>query len=131
LALYWSPGYIITKYDVHAPLWMIPVTITTYTFGVFFHFVSDAQKDATLRVKKGLITEGVWSLSRNVNYFGELLIYGSFSSLAMHWFPLLVLFGFVAGYWYSRMAEKDKSLSRYKEFAQYKKNTALFIPKLF
>ncbi len=39
------------------------------------------QKHTQLKAKPGLITDGLFSLSRNINYFGELLIYGAFMAL--------------------------------------------------
>ena len=77
-----------------------------------------------------LITDGLWSLSRNPNYLGELCIYLGFSLLPMHWAPLCGLALIVGGVWVPNMRRKDKSLSRYPEFAQYKSNTKLIIPYL-
>jgi steroid 5-alpha reductase family enzyme len=100
-----------------------------YAFGVFFHFASDMQKHISLQLRPGrLITTGLWSRCRNPNYFGELLIYLGFGLLAMHWAPVLVILLFLVIVWFPNMRKKDRSLSRYAEFAAYKKRTNLFIP---
>ncbi len=40
--------------------------------GVFFHFAGDVQKHTALQAKRGhLVTDGLWSLSRNINIFGS------------------------------------------------------------
>jgi steroid 5-alpha reductase family enzyme len=85
-----------------------------------------------MRLNRGhLLTEGLWSKVRNPNYFGELLIYAGFSSLAMHPVPLVALALMVAFVWMPNMRRKDASLSRYPEFAGYRARTRLFIPGVF
>jgi protein-S-isoprenylcysteine O-methyltransferase Ste14 len=96
---------------------------------VFLHFVSDMQKHLSLELRPGtLITEGLWGIVRNPNYLGELLIYLGFGLLALHWAPLLVIVLFVAAVWVPNMKRKDRSLSRYPEFAAYEARTKLWIP---
>ena len=139
LSLYWiAPWMIISDTRIlpmnfisttnTIPAWYLGLSITLYTFGVFFHFASDMQKHITLSLRKGLITEGLWARTRNPNYFGELLIYLGFSMLAMDWIPLLALGAFVLFFWLPNMIRKDKSLSRYPEFAEYKKRSGMIIP---
>jgi steroid 5-alpha reductase family enzyme len=99
--------------------------------GVFLHFASDAQKYYTLKHKTGLITEGFFAKCRNPNYLGEVLIYLAFSILTQHWLPFLIQGLFIAMIFVPNMLKKDKSLSRYPEFAEYKENSGLFFPKLF
>jgi protein-S-isoprenylcysteine O-methyltransferase Ste14 len=89
------------------------------------------QKHTSLTLRPGLVTSGLWSLSRNPNYFGELLIYLGFALLALHWLPIVILVLFVAVYWYPNMRKKDRSLARYPEFADWKNRTRLFIPFIF
>lgn len=131
LSLYWLAPWWIAHFDVQAPAWYLAMCVSIYSFGVFFHFAADMQKHVHLRYASGtLLTGGLWGLSRNPNYFGELLIYGGFTLLAMHWVPLLVLAAFVAAVWIPNMRRKDKSLSRYPEFREYRQNTRMLIPFL-
>ncbi len=104
--------------------------VMTFVIGVFFHFVSDMHKHIELELRSGLITDGLWSRSRNPNYFGELLIYAGFSGLAMHWAPFLALGVFVAAVWIPNMRKKDKSLSRYEGFGDYRSRTGTLFPKI-
>ncbi len=132
LSLYLLPGWIIVSSGLRAPGWWAGLCVAIYIFGVFYHFASDMQKTTTLQLRPNqLITEGLWSLSRNPNYFGELLIYGGFSLLAMHWAPFIALAAWVLFVWLPNMRKKDRSLSRYPEFAAYKEKTKMFIPFLF
>jgi steroid 5-alpha reductase family enzyme len=128
LCAYWIAPWLLTSQGIEAPPWYIGLCVSLFSFGVFFHFASDMQKHTALKLHPGLITDGLWSLSRNPNYFGELLIYLGFGLLAMHWVPLVVIGLYVILYWYPNMRRKDRSLSRYPGFAEWKSRTKLFIP---
>ncbi len=129
--LYWVAPFLLISSGVQPSAPLICIAIATNLFGVFLHYGSDAQKYFTLKYKKGLITEGFFSRTRNPNYLGEILIYSGFAMLASHWLPFLILGGFVAFVFVPNMLKKDKSLSRYPEFENYKANSGLLIPKLF
>jgi protein-S-isoprenylcysteine O-methyltransferase Ste14 len=132
LTCYWVSPFIITSQNIMAPFWLLAIAISMNIFGVFCHFTADMQKYIELKYNPDhLITDGMMSRARSINYFGELLIYLSFALLAMHWLPLILLGLFVIGFWFPFMLNKDKSLSRYPDFAEYKKKSKLFIPFLF
>ena len=129
--LYWiAPFILISSGTIPAPAW-ICAAIAINIMGVFLHFGSDAQKYFALKYRKGLITEGFFSRSRNPNYLGEILIYLGFAILAQHWLPLVILGIFTTLVFLPNMHKKDQSLSRYPEFAAYKTRSGLILPKLF
>tara|TARA_Y100001968_G_scaffold74258_1_gene65692 strand:+ start:282 stop:914 length:633 start_codon:yes stop_codon:yes gene_type:complete len=135
LSLYWiSPWLIVSGYFnggdmIVAPNWLISIVIFMFGLGVFLHFSSDMQKHTILKTNPGtLISDGLFKRSRNINYFGELFIYLSFALLAMHWIPILILAVFMIIVWVPNMLRKDKSLSRYKEFEDYKNKSGMFFP---
>lgn len=131
LTLYWISPWIITSQAVKAPFWLAALCISMFGVGVFLHFVSDMQKHIALKLQPGtLITTGMFARCRNPNYLGELLIYLSFALLACHWLPLVIL-GLCVIYWVYRMLQKDRSLSRYPNFQEYKQQSKLFIPYIF
>lgn len=119
LSLYWiAPWLIVGGHAGEIEAWFVGLCVAMYAFGLFWHFAADMQKDMSLKLRPGvLITDGLWSVVRNPNYFGELLIYLGFSMLAFHWAPLLALAVFLAAVWVPNMRRKDASLSRYPEFA--------------
>ena len=67
-------------------------------------------------------------MKATINYLGELLIYLGFSLLAMHWIPIAALFSFILIIWIPNMIKKDKSLSRYENFNDYKNQSNSFFP---
>jgi steroid 5-alpha reductase family enzyme len=130
LACYWVAPFLLISSKVEPSASLIGIAIATNIFGVFLHYGSDAQKYFTLKYKSGLITEGFFSRSRNPNYLGEILIYLGFAMLSYHWLPLLILVTFTSVVFVPNMLKKDKSLSRYPEFAAYQQRSGLIFPKL-
>ena len=132
LSLYWIAPYIIISQNVQSSNWYITMCISIYILGVFFHFTSDMQKYIQLKYNPGhLITDVMFSRIRNINYLGELLIYLGFSLLAMHWVPIAALFSFIVIIWIPNMIKKDKSLSRYEKFNDYKNKSNSFFPLIW
>ena len=58
------------------------VAVMMYVWGVVLMLGTDAQKYFVLRERKGLITHGFNTYCRNMNYFGEILLYASFNVVA-------------------------------------------------
>ncbi|MBD2293606.1 DUF1295 domain-containing protein [Anabaena sphaerica FACHB-251] len=131
LGLYWVAPFILISSGNVPPLPLVAAAISLNIVGVFLHFTSDAQKYYTLKYKTGLITEGFFARCRNTNYLGEVLIYLAFAMLTQHWLPFLILGLFIAMIFVPNMLKKDKSLSRYPEFEEYKECSGLLFPKLW
>lgn len=128
--LYWVAPFILISSGSVPPPPLVAAAISLNIFGVFLHFASDAQKYYTLKYRPGLIAEGFFARSRNTNYLGEIFIYTSFAMLTQHWLPFLILGAFIGIIFIPNMLNKDKSLSRYPEFDDYKKRSGLLFPKL-
>lgn len=127
-------GYYVAPYLlISRHLTLIPpltaLVLVLYIFGIFLHYVSDAQKHYTLQNKKGLIEDGLFSRTRNPNYLGEIMIYMAYAVMSMHWLPFLILGGWVFGFFIRNMHSKDQSLSRYPQFAAYKQKSGLLFPR--
>lgn len=131
LAGYYVAPYLLISRHPSLPPYLIGVALALFTAGIFLHYVADAQKYYTLKLKKGLIQEGLFSRTRNPNYLGEILIYIAFALMSFHWVPFLILAAWVFGFFVRNMLAKDRSLSRYPEFSDYKARTGLLIPRLF
>ena len=132
LSMYWISPWIIMSNAVENSSMYLGIIVAMFAMGVFFHYAADMQKHAYLTLNPGnLITDGLMAKCRNTNYFGELLIYLSFALMTQHWIPLAVLATFMAIIWLPNMRRKDKSLSRYPEYEEYKKRSSLLIPFLW
>jgi len=120
------------KSDVRTlPPYLVGLVLFLYIMGVFLHYMSDAQKYYILQNKKGLIDYGLFSRTRNPNYLGEILIYVSYAIISLHWLPFAVLGCWVFGFFARNMIKKDKSMSRYSEWKEYKKRVGCYCPNLF
>ncbi|VTT98859.1 steroid 5-alpha reductase : Uncharacterized protein OS=Microcystis aeruginosa PCC 9717 GN=MICAB_1630003 PE=4 SV=1: DUF1295 [Gemmataceae bacterium] len=131
LAGYYVAPYLLISSRTAVPPPVVGLALFVYILGVFYHYVSDAQKYYTLQVRKGLIKEGLFGRTRNPNYLGEILIYSGYAVMSFHWLPFLVLAGWVFGFFVRNMLAKDRSMSRYPDFAEYKRGTGLLFPKLW
>ena len=130
LSPFWINPWYIASRKYEAPAWLIGLSVALFVTGMFYHFVSDMQKTTTLKLRKGLITDGLWARTRNPNYFGEFLVYLGFCLLACHWATFLGFALLVAVVWIPKMKKKEASLSRYPEFEEYKKRSGMFFPQL-
>ena len=131
LGLYWIAPVYIVYYKVEPSAALIGGAVAMNIFGTVLHFGSDAQKYFTLMHKRGLITEGFFSRTRNPNYLGELMIYVSFAMLTSSWIGYVGITLFFVFVFIPNMLKKDKSISRHPEFAEYKKKSGLLLPWLF
>ena len=130
LGSYWIAPFILisSQKSVSSPI--IACSISINIIGVFLHFASDAQKYFTLRIQKELIKDGFFKKIRNTNYLGEILIYLSFAILSMSYIPFAILALFFFVVFLPRMIKKDKSLTKYSSFKEYKQISGLIFPKI-
>jgi len=91
---------------------------------------ADAQKYFTLRVKRGLITDGMFRYIRHPNYLGEMMLYGSFALMVWHWLPVVVLAGVWVGLFAVNMINMEARMSRYPEWAEYKQRSWWLLPPI-
>jgi protein-S-isoprenylcysteine O-methyltransferase Ste14 len=129
LAGYYAAPYLLISRHVSLAPPVVGLVLFIYILGIFLHYVSDAQKYFTLQARKGLITDGLFSRTRNPNYLGEILIYTAYAIMSWHWLPFLVLAGWTFGFFLRNMLAKDRSLSRHPGFAPYQKRTGLLFPR--
>jgi steroid 5-alpha reductase family enzyme len=130
LLLYWVAPVLLVTSGRQPPPWLMGLVTLLYVWGIFLHFVADAQKYYTLRCRRGLITNGLFSRTRNPNYLGEVMIYTSFAALSMHLLPFLILGLFFLVVFLPNMRKKERSLSRYPEWQAYVRRSGLLLPRV-
>lgn len=136
LGPYWAFGWLLISGTVR-PVYPLPdyawfvLCITLCMFGSVLMIAADAQKYFTLRLQRGLITDGVHTYVRHPNYAGEMLLYASFAMLVWHWFPVVVLAWVWLCVFAPNMAMKEASMSRYPQWAAYKQRTWWLVPLVF
>ena len=136
LVAYWSFGWLIIsgtvvpQYPLPEPVWFA-LCITLCILGCALMIAADAQKYFTLRVQRGLISDGVHRWVRHPNYLGEMLVYGSFALMVWHWWPWVVL-GFIwTTLFATNMVMKEASLSRYAGWKEYRRRSWWLLPFVF
>ena len=75
------------------------------------------------------MNDGYMKWSRNPNYFGEMLIYGSFALLVQRWEPWIVLSYMWTLIFLSRMLQKDYSLSKKQGWDEYESTSYMLLFK--
>jgi protein-S-isoprenylcysteine O-methyltransferase Ste14 len=132
LMLYWIPAFLLMWRGVQAPLWLLALAISLNILGVFFVFTADMQKFTALKLRPNeLITDGMFGLSRNINYFGEFLIYAAFALLPMTWLAFIPLALFIVTFWIPNMVRKEKVLAGLPGYEEYRRKVKAFFPFLF
>ena len=83
------------------------VAVLLFVYGIVLVMLTDAQKYLLLKERKGLITHGMNGWSRNMNYFGEMMLYASFGVLVTRW-EVALIYSYMWGVvFYLKMAIKD------------------------
>ncbi len=135
LAWYWAFGWLLIASGV-TPDYPLPeaawyaLCISLCVIGCVIMVAADAQKYYTLRLRPGLITDGMFSRVRHPNYLGEMMIYGSFALMVWHWLPFVVLAVIWSALFAVNMIMKEASLSRHPGWAAYRARTGWLLPRL-
>jgi hypothetical protein len=135
LGWYWVLGWLMiargrqTEYPFSDDAWF-SLCIGMCIVGCSIMIAADAQKYFTLRLRSGLITDGMYRFVRHPNYLGEMLIYVSFALMIWQWLAVLVLAWIWGGLFVVNMVLMEVSLSHYPEWAEYKRRTWWLVPPL-
>jgi protein-S-isoprenylcysteine O-methyltransferase Ste14 len=124
---YALPGWLAFRNPTPVTALELAASVSLFFFGSVINSGADIQKITALRLRPGLIRDGFWGLSRNINYFGDLMRYSAFALLSgSAWSWLVVLF--VLGNNLDRMRKKTISLSRYPGYAAYQSSVPALLP---
>jgi protein-S-isoprenylcysteine O-methyltransferase Ste14 len=124
----WGLPWLFLSRHIEPSNLTLAFCISLHTLGVVIMTAADLQKTFTLRLKPGLISNGLFAYTRNPNFLGEIMIYASYAILAAS----LAGWIFVLLQWFliflPRMLVKDASISRHPGWGEYKARSGLLIP---
>ncbi|KPA79622.1 hypothetical protein ABB37_05416 [Leptomonas pyrrhocoris] len=130
LGPYWIVAYNAIMGGAERTNMELCAATVVYAVGLALMFGADIQKNAVLKERKGLITDGFFARTRNPNYLGEVMIYGSFayvSASSSSWVIVGSVWTLVFLPW---MLRKDQRMSRYPGWKTYVAKSCLFFPRL-
>lgn len=125
---YSLPGYLAFTNPAPLALTTAAVALPLYIFGSLVNASADVQKLTAKQSQTGLVRDGLWRFSRNVNYFGDFLRYLSFSILAGSIWAYLVPSA-IALLYLQRIGQKETAMvAKYLDFTEYQRSSARLIP---
>ena len=125
---YVLPGYLAFINPVPLSMITAAVALSLYIFGSLINASADVQKITAKQFSSGLVRDNIWRFSRNINYFGDLLRYISFSVVAGSPWAYLVP-GCVLLLYLQRMSQKEQTMSvKYDEYTEYQQSSSRLIP---
>ncbi|MDZ4872639.1 MAG: hypothetical protein CLLPBCKN_002035 [Chroococcidiopsis cubana SAG 39.79] len=128
---YTLPGYLAFTNPAPISALAIAIAIPLYIFGTLINTTADVQKLTAKQYGAGLVQDGVWRFSRNINYFGDLLRYLSFSVVAGSLWAYLVP-GTITLLYLQRISQREQTMSgKYSEYAAYQESSSRLIPFLW
>ena len=128
LGWYWVFGWLLIS-GASRPRYPLPdyawfcLCVSLCIMGCVIMIAADAQKYFTLRIKRGLITDGMYRFIRHPNYLGEMMTCGSFALMVWHWLSFLVLAWIWGGLFAVNMTLKEASMSRFPDWVEYKRHS--------
>lgn len=125
---YWLLPWLFISRFVAPSGGLLALCIALHTLGCVLMVAADLQKNLVLRLKRGLITDGVFTYTRNPNYLGEIMIYASYALLVGHWLGWVVVLWCWFVVFLPRMLLKDASLARYPQWDEYRRRSGLLLP---
>jgi protein-S-isoprenylcysteine O-methyltransferase Ste14 len=127
-ALYSLPGYLAFINPTPLSFTTAAIALPLFIFGTLINAIADIQKMTAKQYGAGLVSDGIWRFSRNINYFGDLLRYLSFSVVAGSIWAYIVP-TLIAMLYLQRIFQKEQSMpQKYQEYAEYQRSSSRLIP---
>jgi protein-S-isoprenylcysteine O-methyltransferase Ste14 len=125
---YTLPGYLAFTNPEPISLPTVAVALPLFIFGTLINASADIQKLTAKQYGAGLVKDGIWRFSRNINYFGDLLRYVSFSVVAGSIWAYVVPVS-IALIYLQRIFQKEQSMpQKYQDYQEYQQSSTRLIP---
>ena len=126
--LYALPGYLAFTNPVPLSFTATAIALPLYIFGSLINTSADVQKMTAKQEGATLVSDGIWRFSRNINYFGDLMRYLSFSVVAGSIWAYLVPSA-IALLYLQRISQKEQTMvEKYADYADYQQSSRRLIP---
>ncbi len=126
--LYALPGYFAFTNPVPLSFTATAIALPLYIFGSLINTSADVQKMTAKQEGAKLVSDGIWRFSRNINYFGDLMRYLSFSVVAGSIWAYLVPSA-IALLYLQRISQKEQTMvEKYADYATYQQSSRRLIP---
>lgn len=119
------------KYPYDIERGRVFVVIVLFIMGSFLMVGADCQKYFTLQHKKGLISTGFFSKTRNPNYLGEMMIYYGFVLICNQTWVYVLITAQFCFLFFVRNANKELSLFKKEGAKSYFEQSNVLIPKIY
>lgn len=118
--LLWLPS-ILTSFvalvttDVDLSTAKCVVITAMYLFGSYLNTYSELQRKiwkGDVKNKGRCYTEGLFSLSRNINYFGDTVLFGAWAAASGCWWNIWVPIAMASSFWFHHIPDKEQYLAK-------------------
>ena len=113
--------------------WRKYLALLTYIMGVALTMCADVQKNTHLKHVKErpiLIQDGIFSICRNANYLGEIMLYGAFAMMTNHWLSYAIVVYAWCTILLARIIQKELSLRQKPGWKEYEARSNYILPKI-
>ncbi len=127
-------GFALLAYNVPlVPDWIDWLGAILFVIGVSMHLAAEYQRHIFKKNPENqgkLITNGLWALSRHVNYFSDLLWVSGYALVTRNWWSVIIpVLLFVFFYFYNIPLQEKHLAEKYgTQFTEYKNKTKALIP---
>lgn len=134
----WVPGILasfasIAQVDIPISLSVLTVSVAAYVAGSYLNTMSEWQRKKWKATHPGqCYTEGLFRYSRNINYFGDVVLFAGWAIATSSWWNAWVPLTMAASFYYIHIPTKEDYLAeKYgDEWVQYRESTMSFIPRM-
>ena len=128
---YWVIAYLTIKNKYFLSNSRLLVCVSIHTLGCVLMMSSDSQKYFTLKYQPGLISTGWFKKIRNINYLGEMMIYGSYAGVSQSWISWMILITIWTLLFIPNIINKDTRNFKKNGGAEYFRTSWSLIPFLW
>ena len=126
-------GAVLSNRKAALPTVQLVVSAVVYAGGSYLNSVSELQRKwwkAIPKNKGRCYKSGLFSVSRNINYFGDVVLFSGWAAMTGTWWNAWIPLAMFCGFYFVHIPEKEKYLA--KRYAQdwpaYKASTKALIP---